>query len=145
MSAGDLLNFLKEYGPTILSAVGSILTAVFSVGLWMLQYGWKKHKRQMSLLSKSIDTLSETFSKLQDHTRVEHGAIKESLMVYRAEMHLLKQSIEPIKGGMLGLEGAINHQSQRVDRYIERMGAMEGKFDAVFRFIDAAKRATDVR
>lgn len=144
----DWAELFRSYGPVIASVIGSILTAVFTLILWLVRWGWKKHKRQMLAIAKSIESTGQVLEAYQKQSALEYDKLRESLLAYRAELYLLKQTIEPLKAGMLSIEGQIKNQNDTINRYVEKMGIVSGKLDAVFRFIDRAvepvpKRNTD--
>lgn len=138
------IELAKDYGPAVLSVIASVMSGLFSVGLWLAQMAWRKHKKQMLSLAKSIEAIGTEQKSIIDLSRKEHAKLWEMTATLRAELHLSNQKSDTIKAGLLGLEGTMRQQTTRIDTYIERMGQAEGKFAAIFKFLDAKPRATDV-
>lgn len=144
MTSADVIDLVKEYGPAVMTVIGSVASVIFSWLLWLVRFLWKKHKAQTKHLRDSIVEIGKLFSEYKDASTTEHAKIKETMTAYRAELHLLKVTVEPLKAGILSLEGAVKNQNDTINRYIEKMGVVQGKLDAVFKFIDAPNRSTDL-
>lgn len=140
----DWLEVAKEYGPATLSVVGSVLAFLIST-LWAAAiWAYGRHRKQMTTLQKAVLRVVETQTSDREATAGEHGKIKEVFLGYRAEIHLLKLEISPLKAGMLNLEGAVKNQNDTINKYVEKMGVVSGKLDAVFSVFEAKARATDI-
>ena len=143
MDSGQLLTLAKEYGPGAFSVVGSVLAFLFSTFWAAVIWAWRKHKAHMETLENLIHSLKEHVDHDREQNASEHLFIKESMAAFRAEVHLLELQVNPLKAGLLTLEGAVRNQNETINRYVEKMGVVSGKLDAVFRFIDAVPRPTD--
>lgn len=141
----DWLDLAQEYGPAALSVVGSILAALFSGFCAAATWAWSKHKDRTLKLQMTITEIGRMLNAYRDNSSTEHGKLRDTILGQRAELHLLRQTVDPIKGGMLNLEGVIKNQNDTINRYVEKMGVVQGQLQAVFKFLDAAPRATDIK
>lgn len=141
----DVLQFVKDYGPAFLGIVGSIIASLLGALGFLLRIAWRRHAKAMVAQAKSIEHLAEALQGNKESSRAEHGKIWEALQAFRAESHLTKNGLDYLKSGLLASEGAMKHQTSRIDAYIERMGQLDAKIEAVFRWLDANKRATDTK
>ena len=145
MTEIDWLSLAKDYGEAALSVVGTVLVFLVSTVSGVAAWAFKRHKARMAKHYNLITELGKAFVGFKEGSAQDHAKIKEAVMGQRAEIHLLKQTIDPLKAGMLNLEGAIRNQNDTLNRYVEKMGVVQGKLDAVFSVFDAqAARATDV-
>jgi hypothetical protein len=48
-----------------------------------------------------------------------------------------------VKAGLLKAEGALDNHRATLYEHIQQLVRMDSKFEAVFRFLDAPRRATD--
>jgi hypothetical protein len=135
----DWLKFLNENEPA-LTVLGAVLAAFWGFIVWI----WSRHKKFMKYQNTALVKLGEGIANDRKESLSEHAKIKETLMSYRAELHLFKKEMEPLKPAILNLEGAIRNQQHTINDYVEKMGKVSGKLDAVFAVFEAQARATDV-
>jgi len=133
----DTLDLAKEYGPAILSVVGTVLVTVFS-GIWgTLAFIWKLQKKRLTKLEEHSSSLCAAIRGTKEAFGEEHSKIRESLITYREEVKGIAKIVEPFKRELSHLEEVIRHQSESIHLYAERMGAVGGKIDALFKLMDA--------
>lgn len=56
----------------------------------------------------------------------------------------IRKDLKDVAKAMENLAGAVKHQQTIVNDYVEKMGKVSGQLEAVFRFIDAPARTTDL-
>lgn len=140
----DLLHILKDYGPAALSIVGSIALAAFGVASTVARWAWKKHLERMNKMSEAIQSIARAVQKNSNLNHDEHSAMWKSVHGLRADLQATIQRIDPVSKELLEVQGSLKTLNQTIMNYIERMGIMSGKLDAVFRFMDASKRSSDL-
>lgn len=138
------IELLKTLGPIALSTVGLLLSSLLGLLSFLARAAWRSHRKQMALMAKALEELAKSIKHAEDENKAEHAKVWQSIQGLRAELQLSTQRADHIKAGMLKLEGALDKQVDRVDSFLKLMGRIESKLDAVFRVIDAPKRATDV-
>jgi hypothetical protein len=143
MNLEHMVEFAKEYGPMAMTVLGAVASAIFSGLMWIAKWAWDKHQAEMASVTQAMNRLEKNIVDNRTLATADHIKIKEVLQMFRAEMHLLKVGVDPLKAGILTLEGQVRNQNETINRYVEKMGVVSGKLDAVFRFIDAQPRQTD--
>lgn len=138
------LKQLVDWGPIIASVVGSILTFLASIFAFVARWAWTKHCERMSLMEGAIARLTTEIASATDKQREEHVKIWDMAQQLRAEVHMAKNSTDHLKAGLLSVEGVIKHQQGNINEHIGVLAKLDAKLEAVFRFVDANKRATDV-
>lgn len=134
----DLMHLLEVFGPPILAAVGAVMSAVMGCAIWIAQKAWGVHTARLEAVGSRIVALEDAVADSGEKQR-------KAIQAMRAELELAKRGAEVLKAGMLSLEGATKAQQATINAYIESMGQMKGKLDAIFRFMDASPRASDSR
>ena len=140
----DPLQIAKDYGPAVLSIVGSVALAAFGVASTVARWAWKKHEKRMMQMATAINTLAQNLEKSSKDNHNDHALVWKSLHGLRADLQVTIQRIDPVSKELLEVQGSIKTLNQTIMNYIERMATMAGKLDAVFRFMDATKRPSDV-
>lgn len=140
----DLLQISKDYGPAALSLVGSLALAAFGVASGVARWAWKKHTERMSKMAESIQLLAKAIKENAKNNHDEHSTMWKAVHGLRADLQVTIQRIDPVSKELLEVQGSLKTLNQTIMNYIERMGIMSGKLDAVFRFMDASKRSSDV-
>ncbi len=143
MSFEQMVELAKEYGPMAMTVLGAVASAIFSILMWIAKWAWEKHQSEMNSVTQAMARIEKNVADNRHLATADHIKIKEVLQMFRAEMHLLKVGVDPLKTGILTLEGQVRNQNETINRYVEKMGVVSGKLDAVFRFIDAQPRQTD--
>ena len=121
----------------VLLAVSVILTS------WLIKNLYKKQKKQAVELVAALALIEKNISYNRTLATADYSKVKEILQAFRGEMHLLKIGVDPLKGCLFSLEGQLKNQNDTLMKYVEKMGVVSGKLDAVFRFIDAQPRNSD--
>lgn len=143
MTSDQAIEIAKEFGPLVLSAVGALLALLGSLAATIARSAWRSHRSQMSLMADALKKLAEAIADAEKENKGEHDKVRSTLQNLRAELQLSATKSEYLKAGMLSLEGALKSQVSRLDGYIEKLGQVHSKLDALFKFIDAPRRATD--
>jgi chromosome segregation ATPase len=140
MTDQEIVALIKEWAPTVLSAVATMFFGVLNA---MAVYMWRQYKTKNKQLVDAVKKMAEDLQSYREGSAADHQKIADQVKAQRAEMHLMKKDIEPVKAGLLQIEGVLKHQGQRLDDYVKTLGTVEGTLKAIFKFIDAPKRATD--
>lgn len=140
------MNFIevsKEYGP-VLSIVGSVMTVVFAIIGFLVKQMWAHHSQKMESLILATQELATNLKEHENSTLTKTYEFESILQGFRAELHLTSTKFENIRGGFLSCEANINAQQKTITEHIRELAKIDSKLDAVFRFIDAKARMTDV-
>jgi len=139
----DLSQLAKDYGPAALSLVGSLALGAFGVASGVARWAWKKHNRRMAQVADVIRELAKSIEKSTAEHHNESANLWKSIHGLRADLQVTIQRIDPVSKDLSEVQGSIKTLNQTIMNYAERMAAVSGKLDAVFRFMDAPKRASD--
>lgn len=134
------MELFEEYSQLILGILGSVMSVFFSGFVWAVKSAWKAHRKEISCLSNSIANLRESHVEARNH----QAKLTDITQGLRAEMHLATKSMDYAKMGLTALEGAIQQQQKTINQYVERIAMIDGQLAAVFKFVDAKRRSTDV-
>lgn len=132
MTRQEAVELLVAFGPTLLSGIGVILSGVLTAAAAAARIAWKAHEARMSKLSSAILELAGDEKKLW-----------EVVSNMRTELAVHNRALEHVKTGLLKTEGAMDAHQRAMLVHGEKLGRVESKLEAVFRFIDAPVRATD--
>lgn len=150
MDKPQWLQLAIDLGPAVAAVVGGILAFLWSVFMLAARWAWKRHQEKMqehtdalTAVAKAHESLKGALSAALEINHAEHERVRKHIDALRAEIHLGKTESQALKGGLLNLEGAIKQQQNVINSYVEKMGEINGKFSAIFKFIDAPRRATD--
>jgi hypothetical protein len=145
MTSDQVLQILQEFGPAFLSITASVLTGFLAVLGWLGQLVWKSHTRRMSQLTKCVGELSEALEKHERHTSDGLKVSESTVQGLRAELHLAAQKWDHIRAGLLSCETNIKSQENKITEHIRELAKIDSKLEAVFRFMDAPRRASDAK
>lgn len=135
------LSLLVDWGPIILSGVGTILACIFSTAIALMRYGWKRHQKRMNDLNEQVQKLSRYMGGVYKEMRKEHEAIKGALQEIRVDGQHRETRFDVVSQNLMEVVGAQRHISQTMAQYVEESALIKGKLDAVFRFMDAARES----
>lgn len=138
------LDLLKTFGPYLLSAVGFVLTTFLAAFAGLVRHAWKVHLRRTKTIADALEKLAFAVSEAKDLTESEHRKIWDAVQGVRADLQLAAQNAEHLKSGLLKAEGRIDSQCERIDRFLAATTVLSSKIDAIFKVLDAPKRATDL-
>ena len=110
---------------------------------WGLRYMWKTHKRQMEKTAQALKVLAEAVDANEGIYGLQVAAIKESVMALRAEAAITSKTTQDALGRVLELGGVVRMQQAELKEANGLLQEVSGKMTAIFRFIDAPRRATD--
>lgn len=141
----EVLTFLKEYGPAMASVVGTVLAALVGMIIWLGKVSWAQHEEKVDKALKLLEEMPGRHAHIEASAGAEHKKIWESMQGLRAELHLSSKGNEHIKAGLLNLEGVVKVQQETIHQHIVMLAKLDSKLDAVFRFMDAPRRASDTK
>jgi hypothetical protein len=145
VSTDHLIELAVTFGPIILAAVGTLLTAVFGVLAAIARWAWKAHQKRMLNMADAVQKLAKAIDQGLDGMVAEHTKIQQSVQGLRAELQMANRNTDTMKNGLLKVEGAMETQRKTIQDYVQATDRLSGKMEAIFRFIDAPQRATDSR
>lgn len=137
------MQLLEVFGPIVLAAVGTVLTGTFGVLVALGKYAWNRHQARMALMATALGDLAKAIKNHEDYASDEHKKIWDAVQGLRAELQLANRNTDNVKTGLLKLEGALENQRATIADYIKVSEKLGGKMEALFRFVDAPRRATD--
>jgi rubrerythrin len=133
------VNLLVDWGPIILSGVGTILAAIFSAAIALMRYGWVRHQRKMNELNETVQKLSRYIGGVYKEMKKEHEAVRGTLSEIRLQSNHRDSRMETVSQNLVEVVGAQRQMAQMMNQYVEESALIKGKLDAVFRFMDAAR------
>lgn len=139
----DTVEVIKTLTPVALGFIGVVFTVISGIVGAVGKQLWKLHERRMASVADCLGKLAKAVDDDQERLRGEHSRMWEAIQGLRAELQLSNKNSDTIKSGMLKLEGAIDNQRLTMYQHVERLGKIDSKLEAVFRFIDAPRRGTD--
>lgn len=143
MTADQLLGYIKDYGPAVMSFIGTVLMAIFTVILGVLRSIWRKEQDEKLQIKAMIEALANEFESLKIRNFQEYGKINENVQSLRAELTIHIRSNEHVTRSIASVEGVVKAQQDVIYSQVQSIVKVEGKLDSIFRFIDAPKRSTD--
>jgi len=133
------LHWVNEYGG-LLAAVISAVWAVASVSVAYHLHVDAKEK-------KDIVELIQRLAANMDGMRLSVDAFKESMAkdqrVLAVELKQVHERSEGSREDLKRLEGRIDYQQNTIHTFTEKIVTVTAQLQAVFRIIDAGKRASD--
>ncbi len=139
LTPDQLVRLAETFGPIVLSAVGFLLTMTCGGLAAVARWAWGAHQRRMAAMADALTTLARAV----DGAKSEHTRIWEAIQGLRAELQLANRNTDMVKTGLLKVEGAIENQRATIQDYVRVTEKVSGKLEAVFRFVDSPRRATD--
>lgn len=139
----SVLDLIETFGPIVLAAVGTILTATLGFIAAVAKWAWRQHQRRMLAMAGALEELAKAVKAGQTEAHGEFQRVWNAVQGLRAELQLANKSNETLKAGLFKVEGALESHCATLYQHIERLGRLDSKLEAVFRFIDAPRRATD--
>jgi hypothetical protein len=140
----QLVEIAKAVGPILLSIVGAVVMALLSAIGWGLRVMWRTHKRQMAQASQALKALADGAETDRKEREAQILSLKEGLMGVRAEVALTSRGTQDALARVLEMGGMIRLQQEALEKNNGLLERVNGKLEAMFRFIDAPRRATDV-
>lgn len=134
MTTDQIIDLIKTFGPTLLAAVGAVATGLGAVAGVLARLAWKAHTERIENIVKALKEVA----KAVDDADTAMGAMQ-------TELKLTARATETLKEGLLRVEGMFEAHRATLCAYIEKLGIIDGKLTKVFEFIDAPRRATDLR
>lgn len=133
------MHWVNEYGG-LLAAVISAVWAVASVSVAYHLHVDAKEK-------KDIVELIQRLAANMDGMRLSVDAFKESMAkdqrVLAVELKQVHERSEGSREDLKRLEGRIDYQQNTIHTFTEKIVTVTAQLQAVFRIIDAGKRASD--
>lgn len=125
------------------TGVGSVFTVILLVIGYLLKRILTAEKEKTeAILTRNAELTSE-FTQLKEKNAEEHAKIWEVTQQMRVELTMHIRANESIHSSLLNLQGVVKSQSDTLYMHIEKITTANAKLEALFRFVDAAKRPTD--
>lgn len=161
----QILEILKSAAPAALSVIGTVVAALLAVIGWAMRSAWGHYKKQNALqaaeyrlqmgkMAKALHELAAAVAADRKTHGAEDARLRESIVGLRAELAIATNAMRnEVAGvgmrvdnaikGLAGVEAICRLQQDKLEKVSEGLSLANGKLVAVFRFIDARKRATD--
>lgn len=161
MTSDQLLQIAVAVGPVLLGIAGLVVSSLLAGIGWGLRFMWATHKRQMGQTAAALTKLAqavdadrkahaEEIAAIQAAlvaAQKEHGrevaGLRETLTRATVEAALTNRSVQDATSQTLKLAGVVESQQKDLKENNSQLGLVRGQLDAVFRFMDAPKRASD--
>lgn len=170
----EILQFLREYGPVAASIVGTVLSTLIGLILWLGVRTWGIYEEKLKQTASLVDRLAEALAKQKDivdsaisrhrelvEERVasvkilieenhklsseEHKENWEYVQQLRTELVIHVRSMETTTRSVNSLDGVVRSQQSTLIELVRETTKLNGKIEAIFRVIDAPHRGTDSR
>lgn len=141
----NLVEFAKDYGPAFLSVIGTVLGLLVSGVSVVVRYAWKQHTVRMTSLLEATKELAERIQIHEENTKNRTQTTEKIVQGLRAELHMVQQKFEHIRVSLMGCEANVKSQQNTITEHIRELAKIDSKLEAVFRFVDAPRRSSDVR
>lgn len=167
-----VLEIASAYGPIVASIVGSILSVLLATILWLGRRTWLQYEEKLNntanLVIKLTDAISSTkkvndedIRKMKDAVTLEtkditklicesreknnkdHEEMWEFIQQLRGELAMHVRTNEMTSKAVNSLEGVLSVHHNDFKSLEKIANKLDGKVDAIFRFVDANRRATD--
>lgn len=139
----EALTAIQTFWPIAAAFVGGTASLIFSVMTFIARGAWKTHQSRMKAMADALSTFAKNVKAAEEAVEKEHRKIWESLQGMRAELQFSQKSSEDLRSGLLRLEGALENHRTTVYQHVERLGRIDSKLEAIFRFMDAPRRSSD--
>jgi hypothetical protein len=162
VNAEETFQFIKDYGPAFAGFMCTVLSFVIGVSFRVLKKYWSSYVEKVNAaatlaieLEKSLTASKETIhNKFIDIQQMimknrelgteEHKEHWEYIQQLRSELAMHVRTNELTNKSVNALEGIVGVQNKDLKEYTKLVDRLVGKIDAIFRYIDTPKRATDV-
>jgi hypothetical protein len=133
------LHWVNEYG----GFVAAVISAIWAVASVFVAY----HLHVDAKEKKDIVELIQRLAGNMDGMRLSVDAFKESMAkdqrVLAVELKQVHERSEGSREDLKRLEGRIDYQQNTIHTFTEKIVTVTAQLQAVFRIIDAGKRASD--
>jgi hypothetical protein len=133
------LHWVNEYG----GLLAAVISAVWAVASVFVAY----HLHVDAKEKKDIVELIQRLAANMDGMRLSVDAFKESMAkdqrVLAVELKQVHERSEGSREDLKRLEGRIDYQQNTIHTFTEKIVTVTAQLQAVFRIIDAGKRASD--
>jgi len=141
----EMAIFVKEWAPVAASIIGAIWSVIFGLFGFLARWAWRKHMERLGVMTDATRELAEKVLSLDENVELEQRRIWENIQALRAELEIHRRSSDTLKESLLRIEGSNENVRSILYNHIEKLGKVDSKLDAVFRFIDAPVRRTDCK
>lgn len=135
------MEFWNQYGGILSAVISTIGTVLVALLTWI----FKKVQSDRTALIKSLNSLSVGLRSFKDETKKEYNVIALLMEELKGRLNLSSDRVETLRDELKKLEGRIENQQSAIISATEKMAILATEIKAVFRVIDAPKRATDRR
>lgn len=133
------MHWVNEYG----GFVAAVISAIWAVASVFVAY----HLHVDAKEKKDIVELIQRLAGNMDGMRLSVDAFKESMAkdqrVLAVELKQVHERSEGSREDLKRLEGRIDYQQNTIHTFTEKIVTVTAQLQAVFRIIDAGKRASD--
>lgn len=133
------MHWVNEYG----GLLAAVISAVWAVASVFVAY----HLHVDAKEKKDIVELIQRLAANMDGMRLSVDAFKESMAkdqrVLAVELKQVHERSEGSREDLKRLEGRIDYQQNTIHTFTEKIVTVTAQLQAVFRIIDAGKRASD--
>lgn len=93
-------------------------------------------KRRYEAIQKQLNQIHNELAAFETRQNETWERYRNIISGHKAETHLLRQSVEPLKTGLLLLEGAVRNQTDTLVKALERLGVTNAKIGHVYQYLD---------
>jgi hypothetical protein len=144
----EILGALRDYGPIVLAAVGAVFTFLFGIIAFLAKLAWKQHQEKvLSAIEKHGKDIHHIRTEVAASDKIakqSHDQIRAAVVGLREGLKAAVQEDGQLKLRVAELAGVSRHLADEIGEVAGELKLANGKLEAVFRFIDAQPRATDV-
>lgn len=139
----QIFALLEALGPPLLAVVGTVLTCVISVVGLLARLAWRAHQLRMQSMAEALKKLAEGVVKDTQENHADHRKVWEAIQALRAESEMARRGTESARSNVIELAGTVKGHQGLIVELVEKLSKISGQLEAIFRFVDAPKRATD--
>lgn len=141
----QLIQSVVAVGPALLGVVGVLLTGVFALLGWLGGRLWNAHIAKMDELVQSNQALKSYVEQHEKETERRFNLNERTIHHLQADLRLSGERMDNIRMSLVACETSIKGQTAEIKDYTKQIVIIDSKLTAVFREIDARRRATDLR
>jgi len=139
----QLVTLIEAVGPSILAAFGFLLATASTIIGFLLKRAWEANDARLSQISKTLKALADGILEESKANHTDHRRVWEAVQGLRVELEISRRGMEVVKSSIGETNGAVKTQQTEISRLVEKLAVVSTELKAVFRFIDAPRRATD--
>lgn len=133
-----MVEFLTNNASMIVTVVGAVLSGIATVSVTAIRWAWKTLETRNQQVSDDLEEFIKT-------SRNDSKKVVSAIHTLKAESALIQKQIEFVREATLRLEAGQKQTQDSLYQQVKDVSKMDSKLEALFRFVDAPKRTTDVR